>query len=221
MASPCISPSQDFFNAPSFSFPLFPSLPLSHFLPFFPFFPYLMLYLPHILSPHRPPLVQRWPLNDSTCHGHPSFHSTGSFSFFPLHHGPHAQWSLTLPCHTLTQAPAPPSIPSLLPQACGFWDSYLRKPFLFPLSLFWINDLNALSPVPGLLCYLLTMGVARVSKSLGKVQFGSHFLWRPFFESFIWQNGKNSWSGNKTAWVKQTFWPCCVFVFLNITCINV
>lgn len=79
-----------------------------------------------------------------------------------------------------------------------FLYAYLRKSFLFHLNLFlFFNDSHAFFPVvPGLLCYLLKMGVAWVSKSIGKVQFRSSFLWRSFFESAVWQNGKNSWSGN-------------------------
>lgn len=168
------------------------SLPLSRFLPFFPFFPYLTLYLPHILSPANPKVTFKWfylpppPLL-------PFHRLILLLSSPPLSSTHNGLW-----CWPITPSPRPPP-PAF---SYGFWDSYLRKPFLFHLSLFWVNDLNAFSLVPGLLCYLLKMGVAWVSKSLGKVQFRSHFLWRSFFESLIWQNGKNSWPGNKTTRVK-------------------
>jgi hypothetical protein len=106
----------------------------------------------------------------------------------------------------LPLSPAPPCqgwvmAPSSLALGHSRHSAYssVRKAFLFHLSLLLGSSLMikmlSLPLVPGLLCYLLKMGVAWVSESLGKVSFRSSFLWRPLFESFIWQNGKNSWSG--------------------------
>lgn len=61
----------------------------------------------------------------------------------------------------------------------------------------WICFPHYFFLVPGLLCHLLTVGVAWISQIFGKVQFRSIIFWRTLLESPVWKNGQDSWSGKE------------------------
>lgn len=78
---------------------------------------------------------------------------------------------------------------------CALWGNDLLHPdWLLGCSLMT----QCFLPVPRLLLCLFAMGVAGSPQTTGEVWLRSSLLWRTFFESFIWQNGKNSWSGNSS-----------------------
>lgn len=107
------------------------------------------------------------------------------------------------PCHcgvscTPSQGRASPPGPgaSRAADSRGFFMRSLRKRLLHPDWPFF--NTQCFPPVPRLLRCLFAMGVARSPKTTGEVWLRSSLLWRTFFESFIWQNGKNSWPGNSS-----------------------